>query len=186
MDRGSYIEYEGRPAVRFRRRYPHPPERLWAAVTEPGELAHWFPSAVRMEQHVGGRVEFSDDPHMEPTSGTVLVHEPPHRLAFTWAGDELHFHIEPSDDGGCTLTLINVLDAGNTAARNAAGWTVCLDELGKRLSGQPSHGPHGEFASAWRPLYESFVAAGMPSGAPLPGPSGELVDPGELGLPGGA
>lgn len=173
MDRGTYIDHNGRPAVRFRREYPYPVERLWAAVTEPGELAHWFPSAVRMEPHAGGKIEFSGDPNLEPMSGTVLVHEPPRRLAYTWGGDELHFEIDPVDGGGCTLTLINVLEAENTAARNAAGWTVCLASLGEHVSGGKAEGPHSESAEPWRPLYDEYVASGMPSGAPVPGETGD-------------
>ncbi|NLU75902.1 SRPBCC family protein [Streptomyces sp. HNM0575] len=169
MDRGTYFEYNGRPAVRFQRTYPYPVERLWAAITEPGELAHWFPSAVRMEARAGGKIEFSDDPNLEAMTGTVLVHEPPRRLAFTWGGDELHFEIDPVDDGGCALTLINVLEAENTAARNAAGWTVCLTELGRHVSGATAQGPHSETAEPWRPVYDDYVASGMPSGAPVPG-----------------
>lgn len=34
-DRGTYVEHEGRPAVRFVRHYRHPAERVWAAVSEP-------------------------------------------------------------------------------------------------------------------------------------------------------
>jgi uncharacterized protein YndB with AHSA1/START domain len=173
MDRGSYFEYDGRPAVRFQRTYPHPAEPLWAALTEPGELAHWFPSTVRMDSHAGGKIEFVDDPNAEPASGTVLVYEPPRRLAFTWGGDELHFEITPVDVGSCTLTLINVLEAENTAARNAAGWTVCLAELGRHVSDGTAEGPHSDSAEPWRPVYDDYVAAGMPSGAPIPGASAD-------------
>lgn len=172
MDRGSYFEHDGRPAVRFERTYQHSAERVWAAITEPGELAHWFPSAVRMEQRAGGTIEFTDDPNTGPTSGTVLTFEPPRRLAYTWGGDELHFELEPTGDDSCTLTLINVLEASDTAARNAAGWTVCLAELGKHFSDEVADGPHSSTAVPWRPLYEDYVAQGMPSGAPVPGEAG--------------
>ncbi|WP_181767216.1 SRPBCC family protein [Streptomyces albidus (ex Kaewkla and Franco 2022)] len=169
MDRGSYFQHDGRPAVRFERTYPHPIERLWAAVTESEELAHWFPSAVRIEPRAGGTIEFSGDPNLEPSSGTVLAFEPPRRFAFTWGGDELHFELEPAGEGSCTLTLINVLESQDTAARNAAGWTVCLAEFDKHVSGETAVGPHGDSAEPWRPLYEEYVAQGMPSGAPIPG-----------------
>lgn len=62
-DRGTYLELDGRPAVRFRRTYPHPVERVWAAVTEPAELEAWFPSAVSMDPREGGTIEFSGDPY---------------------------------------------------------------------------------------------------------------------------
>src|SRR4029450_2344427 len=72
-DRGTYVEHDGRPAVRFTRRYPHSADRVWAAVSEPAGLQHWFPSRVELEPRVGGRIAFRDDPNLpEETSGTVL------------------------------------------------------------------------------------------------------------------
>jgi uncharacterized protein YndB with AHSA1/START domain len=62
MDRGTYIEYDGRPAVRLQRTYPHPVDRVWAAVTEPAELSHWFPFAVQIEPRAGGRIESPTTP----------------------------------------------------------------------------------------------------------------------------
>lgn len=81
MDRGTFIERDGRPAVRFQRTYPHPVERVWAAVTEPDELAQWFPSSVKIEPCEGGTIAFADDPDAEPASGTILIMDPPRRLA---------------------------------------------------------------------------------------------------------
>ena len=34
-DPGTYVEIDGRPAVRFVRMYPQPVERVWAAIAEP-------------------------------------------------------------------------------------------------------------------------------------------------------
>lgn len=169
MERGTFTDHEGRPAVRFERTYDHPVERVWAAVSEPEGLARWFPSTVRIEPRAGGVIEFEGDPHMEPTSGTVLRYEPPHAFSFTWGGDELHFELAPEGDSGCTLTLINVLEARDTAARNAAGWTVCLAELDQSLTGAASSGPHGDLAEPWKPVYDAYVADGMPHGAQIPG-----------------
>jgi uncharacterized protein YndB with AHSA1/START domain len=167
-DRGTYIEHEGRPAVRFVRRYPHPAERVWAAVSEPDELAHWFPSRVGLEPSAGGRITFSGDPNLPPTSGTVLVYDPPRRLVFTWGGDELHLTVAPDGAQGCTLTLVNVLEARDTAARNAAGWAVCLAELDKHLRDDSADGPHSATAEPWREHYAAYVAAGLPAGAHVP------------------
>ncbi|RLL67895.1 SRPBCC family protein [Streptomyces sp. Z26] len=175
IDDGSYLEHDGRPAVRFRRHYPgHPVARVWAAVSEPDGLRHWFPSTVRIEPRRGGRIEFADDPHAEPDTGEVLRYEPPHVLAFTWGGDELHLEVAPGtpddpDADGCTLTLVNVLEARDTAARNAAGWHVCLGELARHLDGHATGGPHAPDAQPWRPVYERYVAAGVPHGAAVPG-----------------
>lgn len=166
-DRGTFIEYDGRPAVRFERTYQQPVERLWAAITETDDLAHWFPSKVVVERRIGGTVEFSGDPNVGPMTGQVLEFDPPHKLAYTWGNDELHFAVTAAGDG-CTLTLINVLEARDTAARNAAGWHVCLAELTKFIAGEGADGPHAETSEPWKPLYESYIAAGMPSGAWIP------------------
>jgi uncharacterized protein YndB with AHSA1/START domain len=169
MDRGTYLEYHGRPAVRFQRIYSHPIERVWAAVTEPKELSHWFPSTVTIEPRIGGAITFSDDPYTEPSTGMILAFDPPRRLAFTWYVDELHFELEPVGEGHCQLTLINIPESPDTAARNAAGWSVCLAELSKLLAGEPGKGPHSDTAEPWRPYYDAYLADGMPSGAAIPG-----------------
>ena len=83
MKRGTLIEHDGRPAVRFSRRYDQPVERVWAAVTDRGELSRWFPSDVRLEPRAGGTIEFAADPNIPPTTGTVLAYDPPRRLAFS-------------------------------------------------------------------------------------------------------
>jgi uncharacterized protein YndB with AHSA1/START domain len=168
MDLGSFIEFDGRPAVRFERTYDYAVERVWAAITEPGELAHWFPSSVELEPRAGGRISFSADPHASRQTGVVLAFDPPRKLAYTWGGDELHFQLEPLSAGRCQLVLINVLADRSTAARNAAGWDVCLDELAKLLAGRTGGGPHAESATPWQPRYDAYVAAGMPSGADIP------------------
>ena len=170
-DRGTYLEHDGRPAVRFVRRYPHPAQRVWAAVSEPAGLRHWFPSSVELEPRTGGRIAFHDDPNLPATAGTVLAYDPPRRLAFTWGGDELHLTVEPDGDAACTLTLLNVLEARDAAASNAAGWAVCLAELEKHLRGDTADGPHSATAEPWQEHYAAYVAAGVPSGAPIPSPS---------------
>jgi hypothetical protein len=99
----------------------------------------------------------------------VLAFDPPRRVAFTWGGSELHVELEPAGEHGCTLTLINVLEARDEGARNAAGWSVCLAELDKHVAGAEVDGPHSAAAEDWQSLYDAYVAAGMPAGAPIPG-----------------
>ncbi|GAA1671227.1 SRPBCC family protein [Fodinicola feengrottensis] len=166
---GTYVQVEGRPAVRFRRNLRHPAAKVWAAISEPSELKHWFPAAVTIEPQQGGTITFGDDPNVPDRKGEILVYEPPRRLAFTWGASELRFEIEPDGDQRCWLTLIDVLENTDTAARNAAGWHVCLAELDKAINGEPGGGPHADTAERWHPLYEAYVAGGMPSGAPIPG-----------------
>jgi uncharacterized protein YndB with AHSA1/START domain len=169
-DLGQYVERDGRPAVQFVRTYPHAIDRVWSAVTQSEELVKWFPSSVELEPTAGGTVTFSGDPYADNPTGTVLTYEPPHRVAFTWGADEVHLELEPVGDGACRVTLTNVLSEADAAARNGAGWAVCLAELDKHLAGQPSDGPHSADALPFAPLYDAHVAAGLPSGAEIPPP----------------
>lgn len=167
-DAGTYIEHDGRPAVRFVRTFPHSVARVWEAITEPGQTARWFPSTLTLEPRVGGIAAFSGDPHMADSAGTVLAYDPPREVAFTWGADEVHLLLA-EEGGGCVLTLVNVLEQGPAAARNAAGWTVCLIELDRLLDGgDVGGGPHSPLADSWRPHYDAYVAAGLPSGAEMP------------------
>jgi uncharacterized protein YndB with AHSA1/START domain len=168
MELGTFVSFEGRPAVRFVRIYSQARDRVWAALTEPDQLAHWFPSHVEIDLRPGGVVRFSGDPHTEDLEGVVLVCEPPRALAFTWGPSELHFELADLGDAGCRFSLIDVLGSADEAARNGAGWAVCLHELERSLSGTPGDGPHSSGALDWRPLYDAHRAAGVPSGAPVP------------------
>jgi uncharacterized protein YndB with AHSA1/START domain len=167
-DLGTFTEIDGRAAVRFVRTYQHSVERVWSAVSTPGGLRGWFPSQVEIDLRPGGDVTFRADPHTEDRRGRVLACEPPHYLALTWGDDELRFHLEAIEGGGCRFTLYDLLERSDAAARQAAGWDVCLGELDKHLAGQFTDGPHSPTAKAWYPLFDAYVAAGLPAGAPIP------------------
>ncbi|MGW5369686.1 SRPBCC family protein [Streptomyces sp. NPDC004009] len=167
---GTFLTLDdGRPAVRFTRTYDLPQDRVWRLVTDPGELARWFPSRAEMDLRPGGAVTFSGDPNMPESTGTVLVADPPRRLSFEWGGDELRFGLEAEDGRRTRLTLTDVLADENAAARNAAGWEVCLAALDARARGEQPDGPHAGAGAAWREFYDAYIAAGAPSGAPVPG-----------------
>ena len=167
---GTYLTLDdGRPAVRFTRTYDHPVDRVWRFVTEPGELAHWFPSRVGIELREGGTIRFGGDPNMEDSTGRVLAVDAPRHLSFSWGGDELHFDLEELDEKRTRFTLTNVLEAENTAARNGAGWEVCLTALDAHARGEPFDGPHAGAGAPWQEIYRAYVEAGIPSGAPVPG-----------------
>jgi uncharacterized protein YndB with AHSA1/START domain len=120
------------PAVRLERQLPDPPEVVWGALTEREQLRNWFPCDVIVasgEWRVGAAIAFPFPPDViEMTlTGEVLEVEWPHRLAFTWGDEILRFELS-ARDGGTRLVLIDALTA-SVAARNAAGWDVCLDRL---------------------------------------------------------
>ncbi|MEU0969329.1 SRPBCC family protein [Streptomyces sp. NPDC005917] len=167
---GTYLTLDdGRSAVRFSRTYDHPVERVWQFATDPDESAHWFPSRLDIELRDGGTVTFSGDPRQADATGTVLAVDEPRHLSFTWGGDEVHFDLEALDEKRTRFTLTQVLAEENTAARNGAGWEVCLLALDALAGGERHAGPHSEEAADWRQFYDAYLGAGIPSGAPVPG-----------------
>lgn len=167
---GTYLTLDdGRPAVRFSRTYGHPIERVWQFVTDAEELAHWFPSRAEIDPRPGGTINFSGDPNMPESTGRVLALDEPRRLSFEWGGDELHFDLEALDDERTRFTLTNVLKAADTAARNGAGWEVCLAALDAKARGDRFEGPRAGAGVSWKDFYDGYIEAGVPSGAPVPG-----------------
>jgi uncharacterized protein YndB with AHSA1/START domain len=174
MHDGTYETIDGRPAVCFERRFAHPVEKVWRAVTEPAELAHWFPAQVTVDLRLGGAVSFKFKPEeqLPPSTGEVTELEPPRRFAFTWDEDLLRFELEPEDGGsGCSFRFTHLLADSETAARNAAGWEVCLAAMEQRLAGAAAEAPSSAAGDDWEGHYEAYVERGFPSGAPIPGRS---------------
>ncbi len=149
------LQWEGtRPAVRFERHLQAPPDVVWRALTDPEELKSWFPSDIVTDQwKVGATLTFSFRANQAtPMTGTVLELEEPHRLVYTWGGDTLHFEMAPDPAGGTHLVFTDEVESNGVAARNAAGWEVCLDALAGALAGHPS----GD--GAWTPRFKQYSA----------------------------
>ena len=109
-----------------------------------------------------------DDPDAPPTEGEVTELEPPRLFAFDWGGEQLRFELEPAADG-CRLLFTHFLSERIQAARDAAGWEMCLAELDRLLAGESAEAPGTGATPEWRELYDKYVAAGLPSGAEVPG-----------------
>ena len=87
----SYEMTDGRPTLRLERRLAHPVAAVWSALTEPAELARWFPSTIDGELREGARLSFSFPEHHEvpDMEGRVTDLDPPRALAFFWGGNML-------------------------------------------------------------------------------------------------
>lgn len=168
---GAYDTIENRPALRFERRLSHPVEVVWRAITESDELEHWFPSRVEVDELRPGAemtFRFENMPLDAPSTmtGRVTEFDPPRLFEFYWGEDQLRFELEPvaGSGDGCLLRLTVLLDSREKAARDGAGWHVCLDRLKRQLAGADAGG-----REEWRELYEEYQRRGMPAGAPIPG-----------------
>lgn len=60
MNLGHLEEVDGRWRLRFTRRLRHSPEKVWRALTEPVQLAAWFPDTIEGDWHPGARLRFAE------------------------------------------------------------------------------------------------------------------------------
>jgi uncharacterized protein YndB with AHSA1/START domain len=128
--------------LRYRRRVAHSQDTVWRALTEDGHLAAWFPTTVEGERVAGAPLHFSfRESEGEPFDGEMLAFEPPSLMELRWADDVLRFELEP-DGSGCVLRLSVTFAEHGKAARDAAGWHVCLERLAAECDGTDV---------AWRP-----------------------------------
>lgn len=73
---------------------------------------------------------------------------------------------------GTELTLIDTLAAQGKAARDGAGWHVCLDQLGCHLHGQE---PPWSPVERWRDVHGAYVEGFGPEAATI-GPPEQLEE----------
>jgi len=132
--------------LRFERHLARPPERVWSLVTEPAELAHWFPATVSYAAEPGPGVglRFRFEGQDTDTTGVILEYLPPKVFSFRWQDDVLRFELVPDGDG-CQLHFSHVISdsmgGALAAGRNAAGWDTCLDTLVATLDAHPPQPP---------------------------------------------
>ena len=168
------------PTLRFERRLPHPVEKVWRALTDPAELAHWFPQDVDGSFTPGEKMRFRFRGELPELGGEVVDHfegevlevDPPRLLAYTWGGDVLRWTLTPDGDG-CLLVFTDTISDLGKAARDGAGWHVCLDALEARLTGGAVPAADGSVppGDRWKDLYAEYRESFGPEAAtaPLPG-----------------
>ena len=135
MSADQFFTLDGRPTVRVERRYPHPIDKVWSAVTTPEHLGQWFPSPVDIDLRPGGPMRFGKFGVSAGGIGTVESVDPPRRLAFTWGADRLTFELAPDGDG-TTFALTHSFDDRSGAPSFATGWELCLAGLRALLAGE--------------------------------------------------
>jgi uncharacterized protein YndB with AHSA1/START domain len=159
MREATLLSTGDRPVLRFERFLPRPIDDVWRAVTDPTQMRVWFPTRIEIDRWETGATlthHFDDQP-FEPLPGRVLECSQPHRLVFTWGEDTIGFELTATE-GGTTFVLTEELGASK-AARNAAGWEVCLERLVNDVTGQD-----------WKPRFDRYRASFEPVLGPQEGP----------------
>ena len=155
---------DGRPVLRFERRLAHPVARVWAALTEPAQLATWLAEAD-IELVAGGRVELrwqntDQEGNQAIARGTITRLEPPQLLEIaTDIHGLLRWRLRP-DGAGCALTFsatIGLPDDLLPIVR--AGWHLHLDHLADALDGRPVHWPtwRRDYWGRWEDLRARYA-----------------------------
>jgi uncharacterized protein YndB with AHSA1/START domain len=140
--------------LRYERRLGHPQHKVWRAITEDAHLAAWFPTTIEGPRLAGAPLHFAfRESEGAPFDGEMLAFDPPSLMELRWSDDVLRFELEP-DGPGCILRLTVTFPEHGKAARDAAGWHVCLEQLaaacdGTDLSWQPP--------DRWRVVHRGYV-----------------------------
>lgn len=156
--------------VRLVRRLPHPPEKVWRAVTEPEHLAAWFPSSIEGPREAGAELRFYFEGVDEPMHGRMIAYDPPRLLEFDWEGDVMRIELRP-DGEGTELVFTDTFDELGKAARDTTGWHVCLDALVAHLEGEPP-----QIAGRFRGLMDGYIARFGPEAGTIGPPEGALPE----------
>ena len=103
----------------------------------------------------------------------MLAFVPPSLLALRWADDVLRFELEPAEDGGpgCVLRLEVTVAEHGKAARDGAGWHVCLDRLCADLADDDT-APISAPAPSWPEVHAVYVEHFGPEAAAVGPPPG--------------
>jgi uncharacterized protein YndB with AHSA1/START domain len=154
-DRRGATRLSDEQVLRLERVLDAPPERIFAAWTDPGLLRRWWAAQpdwttpeVVTDVRVGGRYRLS----MQDAAGSVrtvvgeyLEVDPPRRLVYTWrwephdglpaGGDVTVVTVEFVAEGAGTRVVLEQRGfAGEEdRAQHDHGWRGCLDNLERRL-----------------------------------------------------
>ena len=135
---------------------PHPPQRVWRAITTPEGLNQWFGDRVTMKLEEGSPILFEWDAHGE-AGGIIQTVEPIHKFAYRWRATGIPEEVAMNETNSTLVTFeltptptgtrLRVVETGfatlapdlreKAFRENTNGWAAELDELVTFLSGQP-------------------------------------------------
>jgi uncharacterized protein YndB with AHSA1/START domain len=155
--------------LRFTRELAHPVEKVWRAITEPEHLAAWFPTTIDGDRAAGAPLRFTFPQNQAPPmNGEMLAYEPQSLMELRWGPDVVRIELRPVGDG-TELTLLDTLEARGKAARDGAGWHVCLNALEASLS---SDDDARSQMDSWAEVHPHYVERFGPEAATIGPPEG--------------
>ena len=146
-----------RSVLRYRRRLAHPPQKVWRALTEDGHLRRGSRRRSRASAAPARRCTSpSARPRQHPSTARCSRSTPPSVMELRWADDVLRFELEPGRTRACVLRLTVTFPEHGKAARDGAGWHVCLEQLAAVCDGTA---PPWQPPDRWRVVHRSLRRA---------------------------
>jgi uncharacterized protein YndB with AHSA1/START domain len=135
----------------FIRDLPHPPAKVWAALTDPERLDQWAPFAAARNLSTPGDTTLTmvDGPERNDIAATVRRAEAPELLEYTWGDDLLRWELSPVENGTRLILRHTMAAQPGMDAMVAAGWHLCLAVLSRLLDGDPVGVIRGRDATAY-------------------------------------
>jgi uncharacterized protein YndB with AHSA1/START domain len=151
---------DGRWTLVFVRDFPHPPPRVWRALTAPAELGEWAPYTADRELSARGPATLTmidGDEHVDIAVEVTEV-DPERALTYSWGTDVLRWVLSPTA-AGTNLTLHHTVADQSWIPQVAAGWHICLDVADHAMAGTPIGPIRGNAARAygWETLRDAYA-----------------------------
>lgn len=131
---GEVLREGEQVTLRYVRELRHPPEKVWAALTESEHLRAWMPVDLVGERAAGATLKARFWPDFvaeyaieEPDlPAEIVVWDPPKTLVWKWDTDLLRFELEATESGTC-LIFTTMIDTKQVPGhKTAAGYHLCL------------------------------------------------------------
>jgi uncharacterized protein YndB with AHSA1/START domain len=115
-----------------------PVDAVWAALTDPQELANWFPLKARVEGRVGGGIQYDWEPIFDfDWTDRISAWEPNRHLAYQPKGGDLPYVVDFLLEGKGGKTSLRMVHSGIPTDRKwddeydsfFGGWTYELMSL---------------------------------------------------------
>lgn len=127
--------------LRYVRELRHPPEKVWAALTESEHLRAWMPVDLVGERAAGAKLSARFWPDFvakyeidEPSlPAEIVVWDPPKTLVWIWDTDLLRFELEATESGTRLIFTTKIDTKQVPGHKTAAGYHSCLRYLIEHL-----------------------------------------------------
>lgn len=137
----AQLSLDGDTDVVIRRRFNHPPARVWRALTEPALIRQWLSPDLtdcQMDARPGGSFRYAF-PQFS-FSGPILYADPPHRMVHvehfngdTTQGPTVTTTLAPDGQGTGMTVVMRYRDAQARATAIDQGFTDGIDQVYGRI-----------------------------------------------------